>query len=455
MQEPRVNKIFKNYFLPLFLLAITFGVLYGDQAKNAVAESDAYTNLKNLAQVLKIVQENYVEEKTTSELIEGAISGIMTSLDAHSSFMNKDSFTDMQADTQGEFGGLGIEITVKKGFLTVVAPIEDTPADRAGVQAGDKILRVDGEETSEMTLTEAVKHLRGKPHTKVVITVYRTGEDKTREITIIREIIKVKATKFGVIDDHIGYIKLSSFNAHAGSEVEAALKELKAGSLHGLIFDLRNNPGGLLEQAVRVSELFIPKGKMIVYTKGRIPDQDMEFKSSNSHPYANVPLVVLVNQGSASASEIVAGALQDTKRAIILGEQTFGKGSVQTVIPFADGAALRLTTARYYTPAGQVIQGNGITPDVVLKRIFPKKEEAEAETDDEKPIHFVREKDLKNILTAKDANGKVAKKKEEAEKQKDYTALYKKLRLRKDDNQLKSAIQLLKGIYVFQKKQQL
>jgi len=437
----------KKIFAPVIIISILISILYVEYVRNAMASQDdnIYTNLKTFAQVLKLVQEGYVEEKSSSDLIEGAIKGLLVNLDAHSSYMNKDSFKEMQVDTEGEFGGLGIEITMKKGILTVVTPIDDTPADRAGVMAGDKILAVDGDHTTDMTLTDAVKKLRGKPNTKVVITVYRDGEEKTRDITIIREIIKVQSTKSGMIDDGIAYIRLINFNKNISGEMITAIEDFKKkGEFKGLILDLRNNPGGLLDQAVKVSEAFLDNGQLVVYTKGRVQKQNMEFKSRNSKPYKDFPIVVLVNQGSASASEIVAGALQDTNRAIILGEQTFGKGSVQTVIPLNDGSAIRLTTSRYYTPAGQVIQENGITPDIFVKRIFPK------ETPEEKDRKVIREKDLKNILKAKDSNGKTFEKKK-TKKGVDYDKVLEKLRLKKNDNQLQSATQLLKGWEVFQK----
>ncbi|MBF0273673.1 MAG: S41 family peptidase [Nitrospinae bacterium] len=436
----------KRFLIPLIAISTVVGVLYVEYVKTAVAGQDnIYSNLKTFSQILKIVQEGYVEEKSSDELIEGAIQGLLTSLDAHSSFLNKESFKEMRVDTEGEFGGLGIEITMRKGILTVVAPIEDTPADKAGVMSGDKILAVDGEQTSDLTLTEAVKKMRGKPNTKVVLTVYRDGEDKTRDITIIRQVIHVKSTKSGIIDDGIGYIRLINFNKNTAPEMNDALEEFTKAPLRGLVLDLRNNPGGLLDQAVKVSEAFIPKGEMVVYTKGRVRKQNMEFKSNNPTPYLNFPIVVIVNQGSASASEIVAGALQDTKRAVILGTKTFGKGSVQTVIPLADGSAIRLTTSRYYTPAGQVIQENGITPDLKVERVFTEMD------DEEKKKMVIREKDLKNTLTAKDSKGKVYKKEDTKKEEKNYDKIFEKLRLKKNDNQLQSALQLLKSWEVFKK----
>jgi carboxyl-terminal processing protease len=397
-------------------------------------EDDHYSRIKTFTETLSLVKKNYVEEVEEKDLVYGAIKGMLSSLDPHSSFMPPEAFKEMKIDTKGEFGGLGIQIGIKNKVLTIIAPIEDTPADEAGVEAGDKIIKIDGESTKDITLHEAVSQLRGPKGTAVTITIIREGLDKPKDITIIRDIIKLKSVKSKVVDDTIGYVKLTQFQEKTSKDLKKALKNLYKEDITELILDLRNNPGGLLKGAVDVTSQFLPPGKLVVYIKGRDGDKT-EFDTSNGNSYYDLPMIVLVNEGSASASEIVSGALQDWDRAVILGTQTFGKGSVQTVIPLSDGSALRLTTARYYTPKDRSIQTTGITPDIVLKR-----EPRVGEQDH--PV--MREKDLKNSLkndTEKDDSV------EESEEVIEVPTNGSK----DEDVQLQHAIDLLKSWRVFKK----
>jgi carboxyl-terminal processing protease len=335
----------------------------------------ADAKLKVLAQALALVEDQYVEPKTPKDLIYGTIQGAVSTLDSHSSFMTPEEYRELQIETKGKFSGIGIEITLKDRVLTVVSPIEGTPAYRAGLQAGDQIVKINGAPTKNMTLTEAVRSIRGPKGSKVTLTINRHGFTQPKDFAIVREIIPIRSVKARVVDGGIGYIRLANFQDQTDTDLQTYLKKMhtRLVPFKGLILDLRNDPGGLLEQAVRVSDEFLKSG-LIVYTEGRSPHQSMRFYA---HPGEKlgipIPMVVLINEGSASASEIVAGALKDQKRAIIVGSKSFGKGSVQTIIPLEDGSALRLTTALYYTPSGITIQDKGIIPDVVVKELeIPK-----------------------------------------------------------------------------------
>lgn len=345
------------------------GFVSGDIAasRNGAQATVAYSKLKIFGDVLSVVQSNYVEEPSVDDLIEGSIKGMLQTLDPHSSYMTPDMFKQMEVETKGQFGGLGIEIGVKDGILTVIAPIEDTPAYRAGLQAGDKIVRIEGESTREMTVVDAVKKLRGEPGTSVTIWVVREGFAEPKPYKITRDVIKIKSVKSKSLGGGIGYVKLNQFQADTDTELEKALQALRKEKegLKGLVLDLRNNPGGLLDQAVKVADKFVESG-LIVYTDGRVESQKFKYAAHKDGTYTGFPIVVIVNAGSASASEIVAGALQDHGRAVLLGTPTFGKGSVQTILPMEDGSALRLTTARYFTPNGTSIQAKGITPDILI-----------------------------------------------------------------------------------------
>jgi carboxyl-terminal processing protease len=330
---------------------------------------ESYEGLETFTNILAIVQKNYVDEVQTKQLIEGAINGMLTALDPHSAYLTPDLYKELQVDTKGSFGGLGIEITNRNGVLTVVSPIEDTPAYRAGIKSGDQIVKIEGEFTKDMSLVDAVKKMRGPKDTKVTLTLKRENVPELFDVTLTREIIKIQSVKSRMLDKGYGYVRVTQFQERTDDDLERALKGLdkEAGGLQGLVLDLRNDPGGLLTQAVKVSDVFLDSG-LIVYTDGRLESQKQKYFAHKPGTWSDFPMVTLVNSGSASASEIVAGALQDHKRSLILGTQTFGKGSVQTILPLDDTSALRLTTARYFTPSGRSIQATGIVPDIVMEQ---------------------------------------------------------------------------------------
>ena len=356
----------KGLVIGALLVVLTLSL--GGSAVSKVTDNAAtYEQLRLFTEVLSIVQNQYVDEVPPKDLIYNAIKGTLRGLDPHSSFLDPDSYREMQVETSGSFGGLGIEITLKDDILTVVSPIDGTPAYRAGLHTGDRILKIDGLSTKDMQLADAVKRMRGKPGSKVTISVVREGWTEPKDIDIVREQIKVQSVKEVSIGDGVEYIKLRQFQEQSPHDLEAALEKGAKNGMKALVLDLRNNPGGLLTAAVEVSEKFIDDGKLVVYTEGRVRNQNMRFSAHAKHGFLQMPMVILVNQGSASASEIVAGALQDYGRATIVGTQSFGKGSVQTIIPLSDGSGLRLTTAKYFTPKGRSIHGKGITPDVVVE----------------------------------------------------------------------------------------
>ncbi len=425
----------------VIILAIALsGVFIGRLSIGSMrAEGEGYEYLKVFTEVLSLVKKNYVEEVTTKDLVYGAIKGMLNSLDPHSAFMPPEAYKDMQLDTKGEFGGIGIQIGLKDGILTVIAPIEDTPAYNAGIKSGDKIIKINGESTRDMGLQDAVSKMRGLKGTSVAITIMREGWKDTKDFTIVRDVIKVKSVKSRVIEGNIGYVKVSQFQERTADDLEAALSKLEKQNITSLILDLRNNPGGLLNSAVDVSSQFLPAGKVVVSIKGRSGEKGeyrtedskvSEQKGEKAKMFSAIPMIVLVNQGSASASEIVAGALKDWNRAVILGVQTFGKGSVQSVVPLSDGSGLRLTTARYYTPKGISIQSTGITPDIIVK--LEQKNGTK-----EHPV--VREKDLERHL----------KNDQLEEKQKTPEETVPIEVSEKEDIQLQRAIDLLKTWKVF------
>ena len=351
------------------VLTVLFSGGRGGVQKVGAVPKESYENLETFTNILSIIQKNYVDEVQTKQLIEGAINGMLAALDPHSAYLTPDLYKELQVDTKGSFGGLGIEITNRNGVLTVVSPIEDTPAYRVGIKAGDMIMKIDGEFTKDMTLVDAVKKMRGPKDTKVALTLKRENQPELFDVSLTREIIKIQSVKSRLLDKGYGYVRVTQFQERTDDDLERALKSLdkETGGLHGLVLDLRNDPGGLLTQAVKVSDLFLDSG-LIVYTDGRLESQKQKYFAHKAGTWTDFPMVVLVNGGSASASEIVAGALQDHKRALVLGTQTFGKGSVQTILPLDDSSALRLTTARYYTPSGRSIQATGIVPDIVLEQ---------------------------------------------------------------------------------------
>ena len=367
-------RLAKRHGTPLLLIVLGIGIGFFIAAQwvpnvSAVGRQD-YESLEAFSNILSIVKKNYVEDVETKNLVNGAINGMLSSLDPHSAYLTPDLYKDLQSDTQGRFGGLGIEITVKGGMLTVVSPIEDTPAHKAGIKPGDQIFKIEDEFTKDMSLVDAVKKMRGLKGTKINLTIRRENATDLIDVSLVRDIIRVQSVKSRSLEPGYGYVRLAQFQERSDRDVQRALEKLaaEASGLKGLVLDLRNNPGGLLNQAVRVSDLFLDSG-MIVYTDGRIESQKQKFFAQKEGTWMDFPLVVLVNGGSASASEIVAGALQDHKRAVVLGTKSFGKGSVQTILPLDDNSALRLTTARYFTPKGRSIQATGIVPDILIDNI--------------------------------------------------------------------------------------
>ncbi len=362
----------KAFVISALLVVLTLS-LGGSAVSKGTDSGATYEQLRLFTEVLSIVENQYVDEVPPKELIYSAIKGTLRGLDPHSSFLDPESYREMQVETSGSFGGLGIEITLKDDILTVVSPIEGTPAYRAGVQTGDRIIKIDGLSTKDMQLVDAVKRMRGKPGTKVTITIAREGWTEPKDFAIAREQIRVHSVRSQDLGGGIAYIKLRQFQEQSPGDMSGALEKAAKAGMKALVFDLRNNPGGLLTAAVEITEEFIEDGKLVVYTEGRVRNQNMRFTAHAKKSYPTLPMVVLVNQGSASASEIVAGALQDWGRAIVVGTQTFGKGSVQTIIPLSDGSGLRLTTAKYFTPKGRSIHGKGITPDIVVE--LPKEKD--------------------------------------------------------------------------------
>ena len=357
----------KRFLLFVFVLTLVFSF-----ALKADRQKEAYEALKPLMEVYAIIQESYVDEDKTKpkDLAESAIKGMVEHIDPFSQYMDPQAYKDMSDDTKAQFGGLGIEISVKDGQLMVVSPIEDTPAYNAGIKAGDKIMLIEGESTEGLDVMDAVHKLRGEPGTKVTISIQRGTIPDYKDYTIQRAVIKIETARYNTIGDDIGYIRINQFMGDGAEIVEKGLKEFKKDKIKRLIIDLRDNPGGLLDQSVRISDFFLPKGDMVVYTEGRSKSKGIEFRSENDPIYKG-DIVVLINGGSASASEIVAGALQDHNRAVIVGTQSFGKGSVQTIIPLSDKSALRLTTATYMTPSGKKIHGVGIKPDIIMEEEIP------------------------------------------------------------------------------------
>lgn len=444
----------RYWAIPFIIMLLVVAILIGRFAVSDVrAEGGTYERLKLFTEVLSVVQQNYVEPVDDKTLIYDAINGMLRSLDPHSSFLTPDGYKEMQVDTRGEFGGLGIQISMKNSMLTVIAPIDDTPASRAGIQAGDRIIKINGESTDKLNLQDAVTKMRGKPDTSVTITVIRSSWKAPRDFTLVRAIIVIKSVKSKMLEKGIGYIKVSAFNEKTANETEAALKQLMSEKMTSLVLDLRNNPGGLLKSAIDISDMFLPANHLVVYTKARNGEK-VEYRTRSGSQLPEIPIVVLVNPGSASASEIVAGALKDWKRAVIMGEQTFGKGSVQSVIPLSDGAALRLTTSKYYTPNGESIQNTGITPDIVEKL-------KGAESD--KAHHVLREKDLSGHLNneQKDESKILTNAPEppqaepqtepQTEPQDDTDQSVMLVQDEKSDNQLQRAIDLLKTWAIFKK----
>ncbi|MEE4254721.1 MAG: S41 family peptidase [Desulfuromusa sp.] len=395
-------------------------------------DKDEYQNLEIFTDVLSLIRSSYVEKVDMEELIYGAIRGMLSTLDPHSSFLTPEMYEEMQAETHGEFGGLGIEITIKDGNLIIVSPIEDTPADAVGLQAGDQIIKINGKPTRDIEIMEAVRMMRGPKGEAITISIQRSGVTDLLDFTIVRDLIQVQSVKSRLLQSHYGYVRVSQFQDRTGTDLKESLMRLRQESgeqFQGMILDLRNNPGGLLDQAVEVADLFLSQG-LIVYTEGREPEAQMKFSARQDGTEPEYPLVVLINGGSASAAEIVAGALQDHSRAIILGEQSFGKGSVQTIIPLDDNSGLRLTTARYFTPSGRSIQARGISPDIAVSQLKFQRLENEGPP--------LREEDLENHFqpSTQQQSGE------------NHNILKESVSEEQEDTQLQRAIDLLKGINI-------
>jgi carboxyl-terminal processing protease len=398
--------------------------------------------LRTFSEVFAKIKDDYVEPVRDRDLLENAVRGMLAGLDPHSTYLDADAYRELQVGTTGEFGGLGIEVSMEGGFVKVIAPIDDTPAQHAGIQPGDLIIRIDDTPVKGMSLGDAVKRMRGKPGTEIVLTIVREGDEKPLRITLTRAVIQVKSVKSRLLEKGYGYVRISQFQSNTSNDLRKAIGELEqksGGTLSGLVLDLRNDPGGVLSEAVAVSDTFLTSG-LIVYTKGRVDEAQLRFKASPPDWLKGAPLVVLQNGGSASASEIVAGALQDHHRAVVMGTKSFGKGSVQTIFPMASGSALKLTTALYFTPNGRSIQAEGISPDI---EVLPAKV-AEPEPKDNESI---RERDLVRHL--QNGNGTGAKRKKTPSSPADNA----EDKLLESDYQLHEALNLLKGLHILERHQ--
>lgn len=449
----------KRIIISVMIILITLVAIFISQMNvgNVGAEGEPYKEVKIFVETIALIKKNYVDEVKDKDLVRGAIKGMLTSLDPHSSFMPPEVYKELQVNTKGEFGGLGIQISIKDDVLTVIAPIEDTPAYKAGIKAGDKIIKINGKTTKDMSLHDAVTKLRGPRGTSVTITIFREGLEKPKDIKIIRDIIKIKSVKSKVIDDNIGYVKILEFQQKTGKELKKAMEKLDEKGINALILDLRNNPGGLLTSSIDVSSQFLSPDKLVVYIKDRKGEKTKYLSRKTSRVY-DYPMIVLVNQGSASASEIVAGALQDWGKAVVLGTQTFGKGSVQTVIPLSDGSGLRLTTARYYTPKDRSIQAKGIEPDIVVELVSGegvKGHPAIREKDLERHLDNDKEEEKKEEITREKEEKKdneIKEKDEDKEEEEPERMRFPRKEIsEEEDMQLQRAINLLKIWRVFKK----
>lgn len=415
-----------------FLSVVAFSTMLATVPAAAIAadsDEETFRQLELFGDVFERVRAQYVDESADKDLIEAAINGMLQSLDPHSSYLNEESFRDMQVQTRGEFGGLGIEVTMEQGLVRVVSPIDDTPAARAGLEAGDFITHLDGETVLGLTLSDAVEKMRGRVGSDIELTIRREGQEPF-DVTVTRDVVRIRSVRSRA-EDKVGYIRVTTFNEQTMDGVEASMESLKeelGDQMIGVVLDLRRNPGGLLDQAVKVSDAFLDRGE-IVSTRGREADDTQRFNATKGDLADGLPMVVLINRGSASASEIVAGALQDHKRAVIMGTESFGKGSVQTIMPIAGHGALRLTTAAYYTPSGRSIQKTGIEPDILVEQ---------AQITEETPTGRLREQDLRN---ARDNDGSGQPEDEDEDEVSETTAV--------QDYQLARALDLLKGIATY------
>ena len=431
--------IFKkiSYVITFFFITSSFSL--ANSEKKQEVNTLPLNEIRIFTEIFSKIKSDYVENIEDSTLLKNAIRGMLQGLDPHSAYLDKDAYKELQEGTSGEFGGLGIEVGYEDGFVKVISPIDDTPAKRAGIKAGDLIIRLDGKSVKGISLMEAVKMMRGKPGSEIELTILRGGEEKPFNVTIVRDIITVKNIKAETIESAFGYIRISNFQIHTVDDLSKALVKLENENnnmLKGLVLDLRNNPGGLLNAAVGVSDLFLDKG-LIVYTEGRVKGSKLKFNAKPSEMFKDIPIIVLVNGGSASASEIVAGALQDHRRAIIMGERTFGKGSVQTILPMNDETALKLTTARYYTPSGRSIQASGIEPDMIVKNI-----KFDVKQNNNMGNGLIKESDLTGHLDSEVTKNDSNQKKDNVDNSS----------LAETDYQLYEALNVLKGLSIHLKK---
>lgn len=432
-----------SHCLKTLVVALCFSGLSGSPGFAAAQEPEAppaealpVDEIRTFAEVFTKVKKDYVEELGDADLLESAIKGLLEGLDPHSSYLDEEAYLALQEGTTGQFGGLGIEVGMEDGFIKVISPIDDTPAQQAGIQAGDLIIRLDDTPVKGLSLSEAVNRMRGEPGTDITLTIVREGEEKPLKIAITRDLIKVRSVRFRTLAPGFGYLRISHFQIHTAEDARVALQKLKEDNdneLQGLVIDLRNNPGGTLSGAVGVSDLFLDKG-LIVYTQGRIEDSNLRFHAKPADMLNGAPIVALVNAGSASASEIVAGALQDHQRGVVMGQRTFGKGSVQSVLTISNNAALKLTTALYYTPSGRSIQAEGIEPDIVIDRV--KIEAIGGEAD------IITEENLNQHLKGEENDEQDEELDEAAVKARETQTMLEK------DYALRQALNVLKGLKI-------
>ena len=456
-----INKYAKfSTCLFFVVIGIFIGLIFSANA-NRTNTSLPIDELRNFTEIFGKIKNDYVEDVTDKKLISEAIKGMLSGLDPHSAYLDEDAFKDLQVGTQGEFGGLGIEVGMEDGFVKVVSPIEDTPAWRAGLKSGDLIIKIDDTNVKGLTLGDAVKKMRGKPKTKIILTVVRQGESEPLVFTIIRDIIQIQSVKSEVLENSVAYVRITQFQEKTGLKLAEALKKrfLEVdNNVDGIILDLRNDPGGLLNSAVAVTSAFIPENTLVVYTEGRVRNSSMKLFSRPEHYLRSgsknyladlpektktVPMVVLINNGSASASEIVAGALQDHSRAVIMGTQSFGKGSVQTILPLNNGTAIKLTTARYFTPKGRSIQAKGITPDIVVSQ-------ATIQEDDESKFQ-VSEKDLSRALDTDKPSDNSEQSVDDSTNNADNKPVQPNSIVNPNDYQLNQALNLIKALNITNK----
>ncbi|MBU4305120.1 MAG: S41 family peptidase [Candidatus Omnitrophica bacterium] len=439
----------KIYFLAVACIVIVFILNGPANSRPQSAKDDLYNQIEIFSDAISSIQNDYVDSVAPKDIIYGALKGMLSALDPYSQFMDSDTFKELQVETEGHFGGLGIEITLKDKLLTIISPLDGTPAQKAGLKPQDRILKINEKITRDITLTEAVKLMRGEPGTKVTLTIMRENEDGLKDYIVTRDIINIKSVKkAAILTDNIGYIKLTDFSETTKSNLDEALKKLGKEGMDSLILDLRNNPGGLLVSSVETASEFLSTGALVVSTRGREKSQNTEYRATGKSNFREIPLIILVNEGSASASEIVAGAIQDHKRGIILGTKSFGKGSVQTVIPLRDGSALRLTTARYYTPSGRTINEKGIIPDVEVK-FEPPKETQEAKKEEDNVFDKIKEEKKPEEPANTDNNNN----EENTVPGDNAPAPEKKEELYNSDNQLRAAVNLMRGLKIYREYQ--